>query len=119
MQLISPRKTGHWTKSYKDRVEKLIHQGRMHQSGLQLIEESKKSGLWDYMDDVDKLIIPADLSETLAKLNGATEFFNAINDSSKRFVLRWIKLAKSEQTRDKRIKKIAILSSQKKKLKGS
>jgi uncharacterized protein YdeI (YjbR/CyaY-like superfamily) len=48
-----------------------------------------------------------------------TEHFDSINDSSKRFVLRWIKLAKTEKTRNKRIQQIAQLSAQGKKLPGS
>ncbi|WP_394352428.1 YdeI/OmpD-associated family protein [Pelagihabitans pacificus] len=71
------------------------------------------------MDDVDNLVVPEDLKNELEKRHGATAFFNAINDSSKRFVLRWIKLAKTDKTRIARIKKIALLSSKGEKLKGS
>lgn len=40
------------------------------------------------MDDVDNLVIPDDLRDTLQLLDGAFDFFDNINDSSKRFVLR-------------------------------
>lgn len=119
MQLISPRKAEHWAKSYKDRAAKLIKEGRMHEAGLRCIEIAKKNGLWNFMDDVDKLIVPADLQEALKKYKGAMDFFYAINDSSKRFVLRWIKLAKTEKTRAARIQQIFELSAKKEKLKGS
>ncbi|NBP70766.1 MAG: hypothetical protein EBR30_24535 [Cytophagia bacterium] len=119
MQLISPRKAEHWAKSYKDRVARLIKEGKMHEAGLQSIESAKKSGLWSFMDDVDQLLIPADLQKALKQYKGATEFFYAINDSSKRFVLRWLKLAKTEKTRSARIQQLAELSARKKKLKGS
>jgi len=46
-------------------------------------------------------------------------FFNGINDSSKRFVLRWLKLAKTEKTRIKRINQLAELSAKGEKLPGS
>jgi uncharacterized protein YdeI (YjbR/CyaY-like superfamily) len=59
------------------------------------------------------------LNAALQKLDGARDFFDQINDSSKRFVLRWIKLAKTEKTRKNRIKKIAHLSSIGEKLPGS
>ena len=65
MQLISPRKTQHWAKTYKDRVAKLIELGKMHSSGLKSIELSKENGLWTFMDDVDQLIIPNDLKSAL------------------------------------------------------
>ncbi|MEM6725286.1 MAG: YdeI/OmpD-associated family protein [Bacteroidota bacterium] len=119
MQLISPRKTQHWARTYKERAAKLIESGRMHQAGLNAIEASKKNGLWDFMNDVDNLIIPKDLAAGLAKYPSATEFFHAINDSSKRFVLRWLKLAKTEKTRANRIEKLAQLSAKGEKLKGS
>ena len=119
MQLISPRKAQHWARTYKERASKLIEEGRMHESGLQSIQRSKESGLWNFMDDVDNLIIPEDLNTALRKKKDAFEFFNAINDSSKRFVLRWIKLAKTEGTRKKRITKIVDLSAKGQKLPGS
>ncbi|WP_111671878.1 YdeI/OmpD-associated family protein [Algoriphagus litoralis] len=119
MQLISPRRVQHWAKTYKDRAAKLIEEGKMQEAGFRSIELSKQAGLWDFMDDVDQLIVPQDLQEELEKHAGATEFFYAINDSSKRFVLRWLKLAKTEKTRNSRILELAQLSARGEKLKGS
>lgn len=119
MQLIAPRKVQHWAKSYKVRAEKLIEADRMHQAGLDSIKAGKESGLWNFMDDVDNLVIPKDLQSALQQLKGAMDFFENINDSSKRFVLRWIKLAKTAKTRANRINKIAKLSSIGEKLPGS
>jgi len=119
MQLISPRKRQHWAETYKERASKLIEENRMHSSGLTSIEISKANGLWNFMDDVDRLIIPNDLKEALSNLKGASAFFDFINDSSKRFVLRWIKLARTDKTRQKRILKIVELSSKNQKLPGS
>ncbi|MGB6035510.1 MAG: YdeI/OmpD-associated family protein, partial [Cryomorphaceae bacterium] len=119
MQLIAPRKTEHWAKTYKDRASKLIKEGRMKPAGLSAIEASKENGFWDFMDDVDALIIPQDLKKALENTKGAKAFFGSINPSSKRFVLRWIKLAKTEKTRANRIEKIAGLSREGKKLPGS
>lgn len=119
MQLISKRKVEHWSKSYKDRVSKLIDEEKMHESGLKSIEDSKSSGLWNFMDDVDNLIIPKDFKKALLQKTEAFDFFNSINDSSKRFVLRWLKLAKTEKTRQKRINQLVDLSAKGEKLKGS
>jgi uncharacterized protein YdeI (YjbR/CyaY-like superfamily) len=119
MQLISKRRVEHWAKTYKERAAKLIQNDRMHSAGCESIELSKSSGLWDFMNDVDNLIIPNDLKEALGEKAKAFDFFNGINDSSKRFVLRWIKLAKTEQTRSNRIQKIFDLSVMGKKLPGS
>lgn len=119
MQLISPRRVQHWAKSYKDRAKRLIKESKMHQSGLDSIKQGKESGLWNFMDNVEKLIIPKDLKLSLEKHKGDYEFFVHINDSSKRFVLRWIKLAKTERTRTNRINKICKLSLKGEKLPGS
>lgn len=119
MQLISPRKANHWAQTYKDRATRLIEEGKMQEAGLRSMEWSKQQGLWDFMDDVDQLILPDDLKKALSEYYGATEFFTSINDASKRFVLRYIKLAKTEKTRMARINEIALLASRGEKLKGS
>lgn len=119
MQLISPRRMEYWSGTYKKRVEKLIKENKMQPSGLLSIENSKKNGTWDFYDDVDKLIIPDDLKKALNEKEGAFEFFESINMSSKRFALRWLKLAKTESTRKKRIQELLDLSAKGEKLKGS
>lgn len=119
MQLIAPRRIEHWAKTYKERATKLINEGKMHESGLRAIEGSKQNGLWNFMDDVDNLLVPEDLLEELTKYEGAADFFNSINPSSKRFALRWLKLAKTNKTRKNRIKKLAELSKKGEKLPGS
>ena len=119
MQLISKRKVQHWSMTYKERAAQLIEKGKMHTSGYDSIAISKELGLWDFMDDVDNLIIPEDLSEALHKNPKAEAFFTTINDSSKRFVLRWLKLAKTEKTRKNRIQKLVNLSTKGEKLPGS
>lgn len=118
MQLIAPRQAQHWAKSYKDRANKLQKEGRMHLAGLRAIEESKLNGLWDFMDDVDALIVPDDLVAALKAYPEATHYFDAFADSSKRFTLRWIKLAKTSATRAKRIEQAATLAAKNMKIPG-
>jgi len=116
MQLITPRKTQYWAKSYKDRVARLESEGRMHPSGIAVVEAGKQNGLWNFMDDVDALIMPDDLVEALEARSPALENFKAFSPSSRRNVLRWIKLAKKPATRAKRIEKTATLAEQNKKV---
>ena len=104
MQLLSPRKTEHWAQTYKDHVARLTKEGRMHEAGLKVIENAKKSGAWDFMNDVDALIKPDDLEEALKDKPSAYENYENFPDSAKRDILRWIKLAKKTETREKRIK---------------
>ena len=119
MQLIAPRKAQHWAKSYKDRSAKLIAAGRMRPAGLKTIEESKRSGLWDFKNDVDTLIKPDDLVAALALYPGAAANFDNFPDSNKRNILRWIKLAKKLETRAKRIEQTAVLGAENKRIPGS
>jgi uncharacterized protein YdeI (YjbR/CyaY-like superfamily) len=116
MQLMSPRRTQVWAKTYKDRAARLIEEGRMHEAGLRSIEESKRLGLWDVMEDVDALINPADLVEALQTQPPAFEYFTGCAASYRRNVLRWIKSAKTKKTRAKRIQNTVELSAKREKI---
>ncbi|MEO1521136.1 MAG: YdeI/OmpD-associated family protein [Cyanobacteria bacterium J06633_2] len=119
MQLLSPRKTEHWSKSYKDRVAQLTQDGRMHESGLKAVEVAKQSGAWDFMNDVDALIVPDDLQQALENHPPALENYANFPDSVKRDILRWIKLAKKQETREKRIQETASKASRNKRASGT
>jgi uncharacterized protein YdeI (YjbR/CyaY-like superfamily) len=106
MQLIGPRRVYHWSKSYKERASRLENENQMHSSGLEAIAESKSRGLWDYLEDVDALATPKDLVTALNEHLGSTENFENYSPSYRRNVLRWIKLAKTAVTREKRIKEV-------------
>jgi uncharacterized protein YdeI (YjbR/CyaY-like superfamily) len=118
MQLISPRRVEHWSQTYKLRYTKLEQSGLVHPSGINSVEASKSAGLWNFMDDVDALIIPDDLHIALNENVQAKSFYDNLPASNKRFVLRYLKLSKSEATRQKRILQIITLSSQNKKIPG-
>lgn len=111
MQLISPRRTKPWAKSYKDRAEKLIRQGRMHPAGQESVDEAKASGAWTEMDEVDALIMPEDLKDRLENRGEALENFLAFPPSIRRNILRWIAQARTEETRLRRIDRISADAS--------
>jgi uncharacterized protein YdeI (YjbR/CyaY-like superfamily) len=116
LRLVSPRRVQHWAKTYKVRAAKLIKDGRMHPAGLSAIADSKRNGLWNFMDDVDALVMPKDLTFALDAKRGAAANFSAFSASSRRNVLRWIKLAKTSQTRAKRIEQTAMLAAKNQKV---
>ncbi len=107
MQLISPRKTKPWAKSYKLRAQKLIAAGLMKPTGMTEIEKAVQTGGWDEMNDVDDLVIPDDLHSALSSNGLALKYFEDFPISIKRNILRWIASAKTEQTRAKRIQATA------------
>ncbi|MEO0391381.1 MAG: YdeI/OmpD-associated family protein [Pseudomonadota bacterium] len=103
-QLITPRKVQHWSQSYKDRAAKLAAEGRMRPPGAASVADGQANGLWDFMADVDRLEVPPDLSTALGD---ARAEWDALAPSYRRNVLRWIKLAKTDATRAKRVQAAA------------
>lgn len=102
-QLVSPRRAKPWAKSYKDRAERLITEGRMHVSGLAAVERARATGMWDVMNDVDALQVPDDLAEALRAQPPAAGNFDAFPPSARRSILRWIASARTPATRARRI----------------
>jgi uncharacterized protein YdeI (YjbR/CyaY-like superfamily) len=116
MQLISPRKTQLWARTYKTRFAKLQNEGRIHLSGLRSIEMAKQNSTWTAMEDVDALEIPLDLNEVLSAQPPTLLLFNSFAPSYRRNVLRWLKLAKTNGTREKRLVQIAQFSQENKRI---
>lgn len=114
MQFFCKRKPNSvWSKVNKTKVQQLIDKGLMMPSGYKSIEIAKQNGSWTILDDVEELIIPADLELALEAQHGAKEFFLGLSKSQRKAILQWLVLAKQAITRQKRIKEIAELASQK------
>jgi len=115
MQIFTPRKQGSiWSKLNKARVKKIIEEERITIAGLEKIEAAKKDGSWDFLDDIENLIIPEDLKEALESNEAAKTNFRAFGDSNKKQILYWIKTAKRDSTRKNRIEKTVMLAAENK-----
>jgi uncharacterized protein YdeI (YjbR/CyaY-like superfamily) len=113
IQIFTPRKPGsNWSKINKQRVKKLIEQGLMNSAGIEKIEAAKKDGSWNFLDDVENLVIPLDLKQALGSNMAAKTNFETFSDSVKKQILYWIKSAKREATRKNRIEKTVKLAAQ-------
>lgn len=99
-----------WSKVNKERVTRLIKEGKMHRTGLASIELAKQNGTWTALDEVDNSIVPDDLQKALNKNKEAFKNFNAFPKSSKKIILEWIANAKKEETRSNRIKETVTLA---------
>ena len=111
MVWMSPRKPkSNWSKSNKERVERLVAAGAMAAAGLAAIEAAKKSGSWSALDKVDALLMPKDLATALRAARGY-ENFEAFPPGSRRNVLAWIESAKKPETRARRIAETARLAA--------
>ena len=111
MQLISPRKTRPWARSYKLRAHTLMSLGLMKPSGQAAVDLAIQNGGWDEMNEVDELVIPEDLELALKNLGQALEYFQGFPESARRNILRWIASAKTDATRRKRIDLVASEAS--------
>ena len=113
MLWFAPRKAGSWwSKPNKERVERLIAQGLMTESGLAKIEAAKIDGSWTALDAIEALEVPEDLAGALSTFPHAEEYFDAFPRSVKRGILEWIAHAKRPETRAKRIRETAELAEQ-------
>jgi len=107
MQVFTPRKPGSiWSKINKERVEKLIEKGLMTTVGIEKVEAAKKDGSWNFLDDIENLVVPEDLKKNLDDDEKAFKNFEAFTTSKKKQILYWVASAKRQDTRDRRIKKI-------------
>ena len=74
------------------------------------IDDDKTNGMWDFLNDVEALIDPPDL--TAALQGRAAEVWAAHPRSVKRGTLEWIKMAKTPATRAARIAEVADSAGQ-------
>jgi uncharacterized protein YdeI (YjbR/CyaY-like superfamily) len=93
-----------WSKVNKEKVEKLIADDKMAAAGLNCIEVAKQNGSWAILDDVESLLIPPDLAKAL-KSEGTIRFRSLSKSVQKRH-LQDLVLAKTKETRSRRIEKM-------------
>lgn len=105
----SPR--SNWARSNKERVERLIAEGRMSDAGLQMVAIAKANGSWTALDDIEALVIPDDLAVALAADEQASRHFEAFPPSARKMILYWIKSAKRVETRQRRIAETVRLAA--------
>jgi uncharacterized protein YdeI (YjbR/CyaY-like superfamily) len=113
MLWFAPRKkrTG-WSRSNKERVDKLTTAGMMAPAGLAKVEAAKLDGSWNALNGVENLEIPADLQIALDANPPAGEYFAAFPRSVKRAILEWINSAKKAETRASRVEETGRLAAQ-------
>ncbi len=112
MILIAPRNPkSAWSAINKAHVERARASGVMTPAGEAKIATAQANGQWDFLNDVDALIDPPDLTASLAAADVA-DFWAALPRSIRRGVLEWIKTAKTAETRAKRLKDVTDSATQ-------
>lgn len=94
-----------WSAVNKRLVEAARASGAMTPAGEALITAAQESGMWSFLDDVERLERPDDL---IAALDGLDDAWEDWPRSVKRGTLEWIKTAKTAPTREKRIAEVAL-----------
>ncbi|TAG19188.1 MAG: hypothetical protein EAZ40_10795 [Rhodobacterales bacterium] len=103
MILIAPRNPkSAWSAINKAHVARARASGAMTPAGEAKIAAAFANGQWDFLNDVDALIDPPDLTTALT-VTGTATFWAAQPRSVRRGTLEWIKTAKTAETRARRI----------------
>ncbi len=105
MQKYTPRnERSLWSALNKERVARLIAEGRMTEHGLAKIEAAKRNGCWTRIDAVDRgLEVPRDLLEALEGDREAGKLFARMAPSSRKLFSWWVASARKPETRARRI----------------
>lgn len=112
-QYYSPRSPrSAWSGLNKARIERLIAEGKMAPRGLETVELAKRTGTWTALDAVEKGIVPDDLAAALRAEPDAERHFETFPPSARRAILDWIRQAKTEETRARRIDETARSAAQ-------
>jgi uncharacterized protein YdeI (YjbR/CyaY-like superfamily) len=101
-----------WSRVNKNKISRLIREGRMAAPGLEMVELAKKSGTWNALDEVEKLMVPEGLQVEFEVYPNAFKNWKNFPPSVKRGILEWILNAKKQETRKKRIQEAARLAEQ-------
>ncbi|WP_207420317.1 YdeI/OmpD-associated family protein [Desertivirga brevis] len=114
IQFFCPRKArSAWSKINKAKVEQLINEGLMTEAGYKAIETAKENGSWTILDEVEELLIPAELERQFESNPGSKEYFITLSKSVRKMILQWVAVAKRPETREKRVREVAELAAKK------
>lgn len=104
LQLISPRRPGSiWSPINKERVERLVAEGRMRPAGLAVVERARADGSWSQFDSVHALEEPDDLRRRLDADPALRAAWDASAPSRRKLVLGALVQARTDATRRRRI----------------
>lgn len=114
IQYFTRRKPkSNWSKINKEKVKRLMEEGKMAPAGLKSVATAQENGSWNHLDMVEELEVPKDLEKAFKKYKGSRAFFEGLSKSVRKMILHWVISAKRPETREKRIEEVASLAAQK------
>jgi uncharacterized protein YdeI (YjbR/CyaY-like superfamily) len=111
LQRFTPRRPrSKWSQVNRDKVTRLIEQGRMKPAGLAQINAAKEDGRWDaaYAPQSSQTI-PEDFKRALEQNPAAYEFFKTLRGTRRYSFLYRIQDAKRPETRARRIEQFVTM----------
>jgi uncharacterized protein YdeI (YjbR/CyaY-like superfamily) len=110
-QVFTPRNPRSvWSELNKQRVEKMISEGKMTPAGMKLIEIAKKNGQWDKAYRAkDMPEMPEDFKSALMQDPAAWENYINFTASYRATYIYYVNQAKRPETRKNRIDKVVDL----------
>jgi uncharacterized protein YdeI (YjbR/CyaY-like superfamily) len=112
MMWFAPRRPQSvWTRNNKQRIARLEAEGRLEAAGRAAVEAARANGMWTLMDDVEDLVVPADLAAAFDAHPGSRERYDAFRPSVRKQILAWIALAKRPETRAARVTTTASMAA--------
>jgi uncharacterized protein YdeI (YjbR/CyaY-like superfamily) len=117
IQKFTPRRPRSiWSQRNKERVERMVKEGRMKTEGLTEVEKAKADGRWDRAyAPPSEMKIPDDFLKEVAKNKKAKAFFETLNKTNT-FAIAWrLQTAKKEETRQRRMKNIIAMLAKREK----
>lgn len=108
-----PRKRGSgWAATNKARIERLEAQGLIAPAGRAAIDQAKADGSWTLLDASEAALVPDDLLAAFDRHPGSREQFESFPRGVRKNIIGWIDLARTPETRARRIDEAARLAQQ-------
>jgi uncharacterized protein YdeI (YjbR/CyaY-like superfamily) len=111
LQRFSPRRPrSRWSRINRDKVERLIAEGRMRPSGMAEVERAKADGRWaDAYEGPTAATVPEDLQRELDSRPEAAAFFASLNSQNRYAIVYRLHEAKRPETRARRLAKFVAM----------
>jgi uncharacterized protein YdeI (YjbR/CyaY-like superfamily) len=111
LQRFTPRRPrSKWSRINREKVERLVADGRMRPPGLAEVERAKADGRWDAAYAGQKSItVPEDLERELDARPNAKAFFAQLSSQNRYAILYRLQDAKKPETRARRLAKFVAM----------
>ena len=111
LQRFTPRRPGsRWSRINREKVERLIAEGRMRPAGLAEVERARADGRWDAAYESQRTIaVPDDLARELDARPAAKAFFATLTSQNRYAILYRLHDAKRPETRARRLARFVAM----------